>query len=89
MANIIFTSRGFADYKYWQIEEKRKLKKVNDLIESIERNGHDGIGKPEQLGGNLSGLWSRRIDEKNRIIYHIKKDGDIEIIQCKGHYSDK
>lgn len=84
-----FTLRGLDDYFYWQTEDKKTLKRVNKLITDIVRNGYEGIGSPERLKGNLSDYWSREIDEKNRIIYQIKENGDVEIIQCKGHYGDK
>ncbi len=58
------------------------------IIQDIVRNGNEGIGKPEALSGDLSGWWSRRIDELNRLVYRIV-DGRIEIIQCRGHYTDK
>lgn len=87
--NISFTMRGLNDYIFWQTEDKRTLKKINQLIKDIIRNGYTGIGNPEPLKGNLSGYWSREIDEKNRIIYRLKENDDVEIIQCKGHYSDK
>jgi toxin YoeB len=61
------------------------LKRINHLIRDIERGGYEGIGKPEPLRGNLSGWWSRRIDDVNRLVYRIQ-DEKIEIIQCKGHY---
>ena len=76
------------DYLYWQTQDKKTLRKINTLIKDIERNGHDGIGKPEQLSENLSGYWSRRIDDCNRIVYKI--DGEtIKIVQCGSHYRDK
>ncbi|MCL2182665.1 MAG: Txe/YoeB family addiction module toxin [Chitinispirillia bacterium] len=87
--NICFSARGFSDYTYWQTEDKRTLKKINKLIKDILRNGYEGIGSPEPLKGNLSGYWSREIDDKNRVVYRIKDGGDIEIIQCMGHYDDK
>jgi toxin YoeB len=86
---ITFTLRGLEDYIYWQTEDKRTLKKINLLIKDILRNGYTGIGNPEPLKGNLSGYWSREIDEKNRVVYKIKDNDDVEIIQCKGHYGDK
>ena len=76
------------DYVHWQTEDKKTLKRVNLLIKDVERNGYDGIGKPEPLKGNLSGFWSRRIDDANRLVYRIK-DRKIEILSCKGHYDDK
>ena len=87
--NLSFTIKGWEDYIYWQTEDKKTLKKINQLIKDIFRNGYEGIGKPEPLKSNLSGYWSREIDHKNRLIYCILNDGIIEIIQCKGHYSDK
>lgn len=86
---VSFTLRGFNDYVYWQTNDKRVLKRLNKLITDIVRNGYEGIGNPEPLKGSLSGYRSREIDEKNRIIYQIKESGDVEIIQCKGHYGDK
>jgi toxin YoeB len=86
---VDFTKTGWSDYIYWQEHDKKTLKQINRLILDIERNGHDGIGKPEPLRGEMSGWWSRRIDEKNRLLYRIAEDGDaMEILQCRGHYDD-
>ena len=85
---VVFQGRGWEDYLYWQTQDKKTLKKANQLIQDIGRNGYEGIGKPEALSNDLSGFWSRHIDEKNRLVYRIK-DGKIEIIQCKGHYDDE
>jgi len=87
--NVSFSLRGFDEYTEWQSVDKRALKKINQLIKDIIRNGNEGIGHPEPLKGNLTGYWSREIDEKNRLVYQILYDGRIEIYQCKGHYSDK
>lgn len=87
--NVGFTIRGLNEYMDWQAEDKRTLKKINQLIKDIIRNGHSGIGAPEVLKGALSGYWSREIDEKNRLVYRILDDGRVEIAQCKGHYGDK
>ena len=85
----IFHDRGFEEFLYWQANDKKIFKKINDLIKDIERNGEsNGIGKPEALKDNWQGWYSRRIDEKNRLIYRIFEDA-IEIAQCKGHYGDK
>ena len=84
----LWTDRGWGDYLCWQEKDKRTLKKVNTLIKDIERNPFEGLGKPEPLKHDLSGWWSRQIDEANRIVYRIK-DKNLEITQCKGHYSDK
>ena len=67
---------------------KKTLKRINKLLEDVNRNGYNCIGKPEPLRGNLSGYWSLRIDEKNRIVFRINGDF-IEIIQCGSHYDDK
>ena len=88
MGNISFSEEGWEDYLYWQSQDKRTLKRINQLLRDILRNGYDGIGKPEPLKGDLSGLWSRRIDESNRIVYRVKEDV-IEIVQCGSHYRDK
>ena len=73
--NKVFTQNGWEDYFYWETEDKKTLKKINALIEDICRNGNQGIGKPEPLTGNLTGFWSRRINDKNRLIYlHIPQE---------------
>jgi len=87
--NVIFAPRGLKEYIYWQTEDKRTLKKINNLIIDTVRNGKTGIGNPKPLKNDLTGCWSREIDDKNRFIYRIKDNGDIEIAQCKGHYDDK
>lgn len=83
-----FSDDAWEDYIYWESQDKKTLKRINKLIEDIERNGYDGIGKPERLSGNLSDYWSRRIDDKNRIVYRIL-NGTVQIIQCGSHYRDK
>ncbi len=87
--NLGFTLRGWDEYTEWQSEDKRTLKRINQLVRDIIRNGNTGIGRPEPLKDNLSGYWSREIDEKNRLIYRILDNGRIEIAQCKGHYGDR
>ena len=86
---ISFTIEGLSDYIYWQTQDKHTLKKVNRLIADIARNGNAGIGHPEPLKHDLSGTWSRTIDDKNRLTYRIYEDDRIEIYSCKGHYGDK
>lgn len=88
MSNLIFLTEAWEDYIYWQGEDKKTLRRINQLFDDIARNGHHGIGKPEPLKGNKSGWWSRRIDETNRLVYRLKNDGNIEIAQCKGHYDE-
>jgi len=87
--NVSFTLDGLEDYIFWQTEDKRTLKRINRLIRDIVRNGYSGIGSPEPLKGDMSGYWSRVIDEKNRLLYRIFDDGRVEIIQCRSHYGDK
>ena len=85
---VKFTETGWRDYLYWEDRDKKTLKSINKLIVDIQRNGYDGIGKPEQLRGDLSGWCSRRIDEKNRLVYRLTDDDSVEISQCMGHYGD-
>lgn len=85
---VSFTLSGFEDYRYWENEDKKALKKINALIVDIQRNGNSGLGKPEPLKEKYSGFYSRRIDEKNRLIYRIESDTLI-IISCRNHYEDK
>ena len=86
---ILWDSKAWEEYLYWQTQDKKTLKKINKLIKDIERKGADrGIGKPERLKDNLSGLCSRRIDNKNRLVYFVSGDS-IEIISCKNHYTNK
>ena len=75
-------------YLYFQTQDPRTLKKINKLIQDIERNGYNCIGKPEPLKHNLSGFWSVEIDQKNRLVFRII-DESLEIIQCGTHYRDK
>ena len=83
--NKAFTDIGWEDYLYWQTEDRKKLRKINTLLKDIERNGNEGIGKPEPLTGDLSGFWSRRINQKDRLIYALEMD-QIIIIACRYHY---
>ena len=86
--NKIFHEKGFEDFLYWQANDKKIFKKINDLLKDIDRNGYNCKGKPEKLKGNYAGYWSVRIDKKNRLIFRIN-DGMIEIAECKEHYDDK
>ena len=87
MSKLLFTEDAWEDYLYWQTQDKKTLKRINQLLQDIERNGYNGIGKPEPLRGDLSGFWSRRIDDEHRIVYRVTEDR-VEIIQCRGHYDD-
>lgn len=85
--NKAFTDIGWEDYLYWQTEDRKTLRKINTLLKDIERNGNEGIGKPEPLTGDLYGFWSRRINQKDRLIYALEMD-QIIIIACRYHYDD-
>lgn len=83
---LLWEEKAWNEYCEWQTEDKKTLKKINAIIKDIQRGSYDGIGKPEPLKDNLSGWWSRRIDETNRIVYCEKGDAII-IASCKGHYN--
>lgn len=82
---IQWSFNAWEDYLYWQKENKKNLKRINALIKDISRNPFEGIGKPEPLKGNLSGLWSRRIDGEHRLVYTVN-DNAVIILSCRGHY---
>lgn len=88
MSDLTFLEDAWEDYLYWQTQDRRTLKRINQLLQDILRNGLEGIGKPEALTGNLAGWYSRRIDEKNRLVYRIHHD-KIEILACRTHYGDR
>lgn len=83
----IWDDEAWEDYLYWQTQNRKTLKRINLLIQDIDRNGYSGIGKTEPLKGNMQGHWSRRVDEVNRLVYRIN-GGKIEIIQCRTHYQN-
>ena len=83
----IWFDEAWIDYIYWQTQDKKTLKRINSLIKDTERNPFEGIGKPEPIKGDLSGFWSRRIDDTNRFVYRINND-KLEILSCRGHYED-
>lgn len=82
-----WTDEAWEDFEYWTKQDKKTLKRILQLLRDIDRNGYEGIGKPERLSGDLSAYWSRRIDDSNRIVYRIEK-GIIKIVQCVSHYRD-
>jgi len=85
MSKLIFSEKAWEEYLYWQRNDNKTIKRINMLLKDIDRNGHDGIGKPENLKHRDG--WSRRIDDTNRLVYQISKNG-IEVLQYKGHYDD-
>ena len=88
MINLVFIPDAWDDYVYWQSQDKKTLKRINILIKDMMYDAYSGLGKPEPLKGNLSGWWSRRIDDCNRIVYQL--DGNLLVIaECRNHYNDK
>ncbi len=83
---LIFSETAWS--QYLSHTGRKLIKRINDLIADITRNGYRGIGKPEPLRGELSGLWSRRIDQEHRLVYRIK-DSDVEIVACRYHYGNR
>ncbi|MDA3927039.1 MAG: Txe/YoeB family addiction module toxin [Kiritimatiellae bacterium] len=83
--SLLWTDDAWEDYVYWQSQDRKTLKRVNQIVRDIQRSPYEGIGKPEPLKGDLSGWWSRRIDDKNRVVYRLQGDSP-EIAQCRGHY---
>ena len=83
--NKLWHDDAWRDYEYWQSQDKKTLRRINALIRDIERNGYRCIGKPEPLKGDLSGKWSVRIDEVNRLVFMLD-NGHLVIFACKGHY---
>jgi len=81
----VWSDHAWEDYLYWQTQDKKFLKRINQLIKDIDRNGYEGIGKPEPLKYELQGFWSRRIDDEHRLVYRIE-DNKIEILSCRLHY---
>jgi toxin YoeB len=87
MNELTFTDKGFEDYVYWQMQDRKTLKKINRLLDDIKRNGAmGGTGKPKPLKFNPG--YSRRIDDANRLVYEIDELQNIKIVSCKGHYDD-
>ncbi len=82
---LSWTKEAWSDYLYWQGQDRRTLRRINQLIVDTRRSPFEGIGKPEPLKENLSGFWSRRIDESNRLVYTVD-EGQLTIISCRYHY---
>jgi toxin YoeB len=84
---IVFTESAWSDYQWFQQTDRQLLKRINLLIKDVARSPFDGIGKPEALKANLSGYWSRRINEEHRLVYSVKND-DVIIVACRYHYGE-
>lgn len=82
---IKFSDLAWDDYLYWQTNDRATIKRINTLLKEIQRSPFEGIGKPEPLKHNLSGFWSRRIDEEHRLVYSVQDD-TILVAQCRYHY---
>jgi toxin YoeB len=85
--SIRFTPAAWADYTYWQGQDKKTLQRIHTLTEAAAREPFTGIGKPEPLMGNLAGYWSRRIDGTHRLVYAVD-EADLDVVACRGHYED-
>ena len=85
MLNICITPTAWEDYCYWQSQDRKTFKRINKLLTEIVRNPFEGIGKPEKLKHNLSDFWSRRIDNCNRLVYHVD-ESNLWVIQLRDHY---
>ena len=84
---LLWHENAWEDYLWWQTQDRKTVKRINQLIRDTLRSPFVGIGKPEPLKGNLSGWWSRRIDDEHRIVYCVIND-DLVIASCKNHYDD-
>jgi len=81
----MWTAEAWEDYVYWQGQDKKTLRRINQLIKDVQRSPFEGIGKPEPLKESLTGFWSRRIDETNRLVYEVANT-QINIVSCRYHY---
>lgn len=86
--NLLWTEIAWEDYIYWQSQDKKNLRRINGLIKEIQRTPFIGTGKPEPLRHEFQGCWSRRIDDKNRIVYSCEGD-TVTVFQCRTHYGNK
>ena len=86
MRLFVFTPAAWTDYVWWQGQDRKTLRRINTLIEAAARDPFTGIGKPEPLRGDLAGLWSRRIDDVNRLVYEAP-DSELRVVACRFHYA--
>ena len=85
MRSLKFTDEAWESYVYWQTQDKKTLKRINDLIHAAQRDPFTGVGKPEPLKHSMGGCWSRRIDETNRLVYQVRED-ELIVLSCRHHY---
>jgi len=85
--NKTWSDNAWEDYLYWQTQDRKTLKRINDLLRDIERDPFGGIGKPEPLKHEWQGYWSRRINETDRLVYRVDND-QLEVAACRSHYDD-
>ncbi|MFH1513214.1 MAG: Txe/YoeB family addiction module toxin [Bacillota bacterium] len=88
MPKFTFTELAWEEYLSWQASDRSALKRLNALLKEVARTPFEGVGKPEPLRGNFTGLWSRRINQKDRLVYSVEEE-TIVIYQCRGHYRNK
>jgi toxin YoeB len=84
---VVFSTRAWEEYLWWQAQDRKTLKRINALIADIQRNGNEGIGKPEPLKHGFHGYWSRRIDDEHRLVYRVAED-NINVAACRFHYGN-
>lgn len=84
-SRIAWSLEAWSDYEYWQTQDKKTLKRINQLIRDCLRTPFEGIGKPEPLRHDKSGFWSRRIDEKHRLVYRLH-ESELQVVSCRYHY---
>ncbi|MGN6089372.1 MAG: Txe/YoeB family addiction module toxin [Actinomycetales bacterium] len=82
---VVFSDDGWADYLWWQQQDRKVLKRINLLIEDAARNGNEGIGKPDPLKHGFQGYWSRRINDEHRLVYKVIDD-EVRVAACRYHY---
>lgn len=82
---IVFSARAWDDYLWWQQQDRKLLKRVNQLIQDVSRNGNEGMGKPEPLKHGFQGYWSRRINDEHRLVYKVVGD-ELRVAACRYHY---
>ncbi|MBF9071477.1 Txe/YoeB family addiction module toxin [Streptacidiphilus fuscans] len=83
---VLFVEQAWQDYLWWQVNDRKLLKRINQLIADIDRNGNEGIGKPEPLRHEFAGYWSRRINAEHRLVYRVDDQDVIHVIACRYHY---